>query len=134
GQADYGDLYELPVAFGSMPSTALVAAINRLLAEAGLSAESDVTSVQRRKVTLRLAMASLLRKVERAGRGGIPLSDCFERPLVRLEVIMTFLGLLELLRQLKVAAEQDSMHDEIRLRVYDPALDEPASDGPDAPD
>jgi segregation and condensation protein A len=119
GQADYGDLYELPIAFGALPSKLLVTALARMLAEAGVSSHADVTSVRRQKVTLRLAMASLLRKVERAGPDGIVFDACFERPLVRLEMIMTFLGLLELLRQCKVTAFQDAMLGDIRVRPFE---------------
>lgn len=128
GQADYGDLYELPVSFGSQAPKLLVTALARLLAEAGVSTDDDVTAVRRQKVTLRLSMASLLRKIERAGGDGVDFDECFERPLIRLEIIMTFLALLELLRQLKVAAVQTSMLGEIRVRAYDPQKDAAASE------
>lgn len=133
GEADYGDLYELPIAFGHQTPKVLVNAIARLLSEAGVGAENDVTSVRRQKVTLRLAMATLIRKVERAGADGVLFDDCFERPLIRLEVVMTFLALLELLRQLKVAAVQNEMLGEIRVRLYDPALDAPVPADVDSP-
>jgi segregation and condensation protein A len=128
GQMDHGDLYELPTSFGELAPKALVNALVRLLSEAGVSADNDVTSVRRQKITLRLAMAALLRKVERGGVDGTEFESCFERPLVRLEIIMTFLALLELLRQLKVAAIQDEMLGVIRLLPYDPVRDAPAED------
>jgi segregation and condensation protein A len=128
GQADYGDLYELPVGFGELAPKSLVNALARLLADAGVSAENDVTSVRRQKVTLKLAMASLLRKVERGDPEGVVFDECFERPLIRFEIIMTFLALLELLRQLKVVAVQNEMLGEIRVRLYDPERDTPVGD------
>jgi len=123
GEADYGDLYELPVAFGSQAPKLLVSALARLLTEAGVSGHDDVTAVRRQKMTLKLSMVSLLRKVEKGGAEGVLFEDCFERPLIRFEIIMTFLALLELLRQLKVAAVQVGMMTEIRVRAYDPEKD-----------
>jgi segregation and condensation protein A len=114
GQAAYGDLYELPVSFGELSSQSLLKAIQRLLAETG-TGEEDVTSVRRQKITLRLAMASLWRKVQASGEAGVLLDECFERPLVRLEIVMTFLALLELLRQSRVMATQTTMLGEIWL-------------------
>lgn len=106
GAASYGDLYELPTAFGALNSQALLSALNRLLSEAG-AGEAGVTSVRRQKVTLRLAMAALWRTVQAAGAHGLALEDCFERPLARVEIVMTFLALLEMLRQGRIQAAQD---------------------------
>jgi len=109
GQGAYGDLYELPVGFGDLNPGALLKAIQRLLAEAGDDGGMAVTSVRRQKITLRLAMASLWRKVQRAGTNGILFDECFARPLVRLEIVLTFLALLELLRQDRLEASQDAL-------------------------
>lgn len=118
GQAAYGDLYELPVSFGELSSKSLMKALQRLLTEAG-AGEADVTSVRRQKITLRLAMATLWRKVQAAGEAGVLLDECFERPLVRLEIVMIFLSLLELLRQGRVRAAQTTMLGEIWLTGSD---------------
>jgi segregation and condensation protein A len=107
GQGDYGGQYELPVGFGELNAGALLKALHRLLAEAGDEGQA-VTSVRRQKLTLRLAMASLWRKVQRGGEGGVLLDECFEQPFVRLEIVMTFLALLELLRQGRVDARQEA--------------------------
>ncbi|MDQ2799457.1 MAG: segregation/condensation protein A [Armatimonadota bacterium] len=115
GQADYGGLYELPVGFGDLHPGALLKALNRMLAEAGDDGGEAVTSVRRQKITLRLAMAALWRKVQRGGVDGILLEECFERPFVRLEIVMTFLALLELLRQGRVGARQDALMGQIHL-------------------
>lgn len=108
GQGDYGDLYDLPVGFGELNPGALLKALQRMLAEAGDDGDQAVTSVRRQKITLRLAMAALWRKVQRGGTSGVLLDECFERPFVRLEIVMTFLALLELLRQGRVDARQDA--------------------------
>lgn len=116
GQAAYGDLYELPIAFGQLSAKSLLDALARLLTEVGAGGgEHEVTSVRRQKMTLRLAMASLWRKVQAAEETGLSFDECFPRPLVRLELVMTFLALLELLRQGKVAATQTGLLGEIWL-------------------
>ncbi len=115
GQGDYGGQYELPVAFGELHPGSLLKALTRLLAETGDDGDHAVTSVRRQKMTLRLAMAALWRKVQRGGVAGILLDECFERPFVRLEIVMTFLALLELLRQGRLDARQDALLDHIYL-------------------
>ena len=121
GQGAYGDLYELPVGFGELNPAALLQAIQTLLAEAGDDGGQAVTSVRRQKITLRLAMASLWRKVERAGAGGVLFEECFPRPLVRLEIVLTFLALLELLRQDRLHATQDALMGMITLAAREAA-------------
>lgn len=117
GQGDYGGEYLLPVGFGDLKPGALLKALNRLLAEAGDDGDQAVTSVRRQKITLRLAMASLWHKVQRGGLTGIILEDCFEPPYVRLEIVMLFLALLELLRNRRVQAVQDAHLGQIVLTV-----------------
>jgi segregation and condensation protein A len=109
------DLYPLPIAFGELKPQALLTALTRLLAEAEADETQSVTSVRRRKLTLRLAMAALLHAIRAGGTAGIGFEQCFVRPLVRSEIVMTFLALLELLRQGQVRAEQSTMLGEIWL-------------------
>lgn len=105
GQADYGDLYELPVEFGEVTADTLLKALTRLLEEAA-PGEHEITSVRRQKLTLRLAMRTLLGRVVQAGAEGLYFEEAFTHPLVRLEIVMTFLALLELLRQGKLTVKQ----------------------------
>jgi len=119
GQAAYGEMYELPVGFGELKAGALLRAIQKLLAEAGDDDSLSVTSVRRQKITLRVAMASLWRKVQRAGSEGILLDDCFPRPLVRLEIVLIFLALLELLRQDRLIAAQNRLLGWITLSAHE---------------
>jgi chromatin segregation and condensation protein Rec8/ScpA/Scc1 (kleisin family) len=114
-------LYELPVGFGELHPGSLLKALHRLLAEAGDDGGQAVTSVRRQKMTLRLAMAALWRKVQRSGETGVLLDECFERPFVRLEIVMTFLALLELLRQGRVQARQEALLDHIFLTAQETA-------------
>lgn len=128
GQGDYGDLYQLPVSFGELSSKSLVNALMRVLADAGETGHDDVTSVKRQKLTLRLAMASLWRKVERAGAEGVSFGECFELPLIRLNIVMTFLALLELLRQSRIEAKQETMLGEIRIFMVSSVADDTTLD------
>ena len=109
------DLYPLPIAFGELNPQSLLKALTRLLAEADADDSQGVTAVRRRRLTLRLAMAALWNAVQSGGIEGVCLDECFVRPLVRAEVVMTFLALLELLRGGRVRAEQQEMLGEIRL-------------------
>lgn len=109
------DLYPRPIAFGELSPQSLLTALTRLLAEAEADDAQIVTSVRRRKLTLRLAMAALAHAVRAGGVEGVAFEECFARPLVRAEVVMTFLALLELLRQGHLRAEQQEMLGEIRL-------------------
>lgn len=115
GQAEYGDLYELPVEFGTLSPEILRNTLVRLLQNSGIDGHIEVTSVRRQKVTLSLAMVSLLRRVKSSGAGGILFDECFSLPIVRLEVVMMFLALLELLRQGKILARQNASLDQIWL-------------------
>jgi segregation and condensation protein A len=108
--------YDLPIQQGQLKPDQLLRALTRLLAEAG-AGTTEVTSVHRQKLTLRLAMAGLWRKVQNAGPAGILLEDCLERPLVRLEIVMTFLALLELMRQAQILADQETLLGSIRVRA-----------------
>lgn len=119
GQAAYGELYELPVGFGELKAGALLKAMQKLLADAGDEGGQSVTSVRRQKITLRLAMAALWRKVQLAGSEGILLEDCFPRPLMRLEIVLIFLSMLELLRQDRLVASQNTLLGWITLSAHE---------------
>ena len=69
-------------------------------------AEPEVTSVHRKKLSLHLAMRLMLAQVAEAGQGGLEFTDLFPTPLVLFDIVMTFLALLELLRQRRLEARQ----------------------------
>lgn len=117
-QASYGDAYELPVSFGEVSADALLRALQMLLADAGDDAE-QVTSVRRQKMSLKMAIRTLLRLVKDAGKDGVDFVDAFPETHVRLDLIMTFLAMLELLRQGKIRARQKQTLGPIRLHAVD---------------
>ena len=132
GQADYGDLYELPVEFGEVSADSLLRALQKLLEEAA-PGEHEITSVRRRKLTLRLAMRSLLGRVHEAGEKGLFFEEAFIPPLVRLEIVMTFLALLELLRQGKLKVKQRGPLKPIQIFAVAEAEIRPEEEDPPRP-
>ena len=102
---DVEELYDAPVQFGQASPQMLLKAFERVL-ERLAEAEPEVTSVHRKKLSLHLAMRIMLAQVAEAGQGGLEFTDLFPTPLVLFDIVMTFLALLELLRQRKVEASQ----------------------------
>lgn len=80
----------------------LLAALQKILLET--DEEEPVTSIQRRKVSVRMRMREVWRKIETAGK--IAFEELFEGDTNRVDVVITFLALLELLKQRKVKVKQ----------------------------
>ncbi len=102
---DVEELYEAPAQFGQASPQTLLKAFERVL-ERLAEAEPEVTSIHRKKLSLHLAMRLMLARVADAGQGGLDFTDLFPAPLVLFDIVMTFLALLELLRQRKLEASQ----------------------------
>ncbi len=115
GAAQDTDDYFLPVAEGEATPLQLARAIQRLLTEAGLD-EKPVTAVTpRRRLSLRMKMAEILRKVNASGGAGIAFENLFTLPCPRYDIVLTFLAMLELLRMLRVSASQAGIYRGIML-------------------
>jgi segregation and condensation protein A len=82
----------------------LLSALQRILDDMG---EAEVTSIQRRKITLRMRIREIWRKVSEAS-GQLVFEDLFDGACDRVGVVMTFLALLELLKMRKVRVKQKS--------------------------
>lgn len=80
----------------------LLAALQKILLET--DEEEPVTSIQRRKVSVRMRMREVFKKIETAGK--IAFEELFEGDRNRVDVVITFLALLELLKQRKVTVKQ----------------------------
>lgn len=110
GVAGDRDDYILPVPEGEATPLQLFHAIHRLLSEAGVD-EKPVTAVTpRRRLSLRLKMAEILRKVNASGATGLDFEALFALPCPRYDVVLTFLAMLELLRMLRVRAVQTGVY------------------------
>ena len=115
GALENADDYILPVPAGEANVLQLYQALHRLLVEAGVD-ERPVTSVTpRRRLSLRLKMAEIARKIEQAGEAGIAFDSLFDLPCPRYDIVLAFLALLELLRHGRVRGEQKTLHDTIWL-------------------
>jgi len=96
----------------------LLSALKRLL-EAADSAE-PVGVVQREKITLRMKMQEVWSIVRRAGEQGVPFPKLFRDGCSKIEIIATFLALLELLRLGQVKVKQDQPLGEIVVYASQP--------------
>jgi len=121
GALENPDDYLLPVERGALDAGALLTALRRVLASAGVEETPITAVVPRRRVSLRMKMAEALRKI-RAHAEGLPFEALFEMPCYRYEIVLIFLALLELLRQGRVRAEQKAPLGEIRLFPLEPEL------------
>lgn len=106
--------YDAPVIPLNMQSMDLLFALQRMLEEVGEGKE-EVTSIQRQKISLRMKMSEVWRHV-RAHPDGIGFRDLFMAPPTRVEVVITFLALLELLRLHKIRLQQKEALGEISIQ------------------
>lgn len=80
----------------------LLSALQRVLADVG---DGDVTTLQRRKVTVRMRMREIWRRLtDRAGR--VSFDELFDEDVSRVDVVITFVALLELLKMRRVKVRQ----------------------------
>jgi len=112
--------YALPLGEGEMTADHLLHALKRLLESAGIGEEPVTAVVQRRRVSLRMKMAEVLRKV-RANPAGVVFETLFSEPWQRYEIVLTFLALLELLRMGRVRAQQKNPKGEIIISPVEAA-------------
>jgi segregation and condensation protein A len=117
GALENPDDYILPVPAGEASVQQLFQALNRLLAEAGVE-DKPVTSVTpRRRLSLRMKMAEIVRRLTTAGPEGMGFEALFVLPCPRYDIVLTFLALLELLRMQRVRAEQKRLLEPITVTL-----------------
>lgn len=111
-EVDQDDLPAVPSS--SVTTLDLLTALKRVLQAAGDVATAPVTTIPRQKITVRMKMTQMLKRVREFGPR-MPFSDLFAAERTRTEIIIAFLALLELVRMFKVVAEQDLHLGEIYL-------------------
>ena len=115
GALENSDDYILPVPEGEAHVSQLYQALHRLLAEAGVE-EKPLTSVTpRRRLSLRMKMAEIVRKLSAVYPGGLDFEALFQLPCPRFDIVLTFLALLELFRLPRARYEQSGMHKPIMV-------------------
>jgi len=80
----------------------LLNVLQRILSDAG---EEPITSIQRRKITVRMRMREIRRRIIEAD-GRLVFEDLFDDAMGRVEIVITFLALLELLKAQVVKVRQ----------------------------
>jgi len=112
GGADTAENIEFPLVLADVKAVDLLDALRRLLADFGDG--QQVTSIQRRRITVRLKMREVWRKVC-AQPEGMLFERLFSGDRTIEEIVITFLALLELLRLRKVAVKQKGLFGEIHI-------------------
>jgi len=92
----------------------LYAALQRVLAQAEAARPGTVA---RQPITVKMKMAELLSRLTHAGGEGVLFSGLFSRPLWRLEVVVTFLAVLELMRLRRVLVRQRRAFGDIAIAL-----------------
>lgn len=110
---------EAEIAFEQRPSLSLedITAADLLTVLQGILAdvsEEEVTSIQRRKITVRMRMREIWRRISEAA-GQMAFEELFDDAADKVEVVITFLALLELLRQRRVRARQTKTYGPIQI-------------------
>lgn len=108
--------YYLPIEVGDVSINELLEALKRSLLSAGLQEERVTAVTPRRRVSLRMKMAEMLRKV-RACPEGLPFEAMIESPAYLYDLVLLFLALLELVRQGALRAEQEAIGEDIILHL-----------------
>jgi len=105
----------------------LLEALRRLLAEVG-EGEEEVTTLARRRITLRMKMSEIWRRVS-ASDQPVLFDDLFEEPRQRTDVVMTFLAILELLRLQRIVVRQNRTFGKIEIFRYKVRYHKESSNG-----
>lgn len=105
--------YEIPVPLNELHPQQLVRALERLLAEA-VEASPPAVLIPRKKLSLRLKIVEVWRRIQAADEG-LSFEQLFESPFTRWEILLTFLAVLELIRQGRIEARQEHLFGEITL-------------------
>ncbi|MEJ5252729.1 MAG: segregation/condensation protein A [Chthonomonadetes bacterium] len=118
--------YELPIPVGELTPQHLLRALERLLAEA-IDTPPPAILIPRKRLSLRLKIVEVWRRIQGA-QEGLRFEDLLDTPFTRWEVLLTFLAVLELMRQGRVEARQEDLFGEITLWARKEASDgHPAS-------
>lgn len=114
-ELDYSDAAP-PVILKNITAADLLTALTRVLADVG-EGQEEVTSIQRRKLTVRMKMSEIWRRIAKAEQGML-FEELFIDEHTRYAIVTTFLALLELLRLQKIMVRQNKAFDRIEIFQY----------------
>ncbi len=110
--------YELPLDEGELSADWLAKALDKLLSDAIEADEPPSVIVPKKRISLRIRMVEVWRKVSSTGRGKkVRFRELLEEKFTRWDVVLTFLCMLELLKQGRLRVEQETPFGEIELMV-----------------
>jgi segregation and condensation protein A len=107
--------YDAPVMPLNLEAMDLLFALQQMLADVG-EGTAEVTSIERQKVSLRIKMREIWGRIKSAP-DGLGFRDLVDDPGSRTEIVMTFLAILELLRQGKIKARQKKALGDITIQA-----------------
>jgi segregation and condensation protein A len=122
GATENPDDYMLPIEPGDLRGPDLVNAIRQLMRDAGIEEAPVSAIVPRRRVSLQMAMVSILRRA-RSNPSGVRFSELFDGPAELAEVVLAFLAVLELLRRGQIQVRQRRPMLDFLLIAADPGDD-----------
>jgi segregation and condensation protein A len=105
GAAENAEDYLLPVGQGEANPLQLYHALHRILEQAGIDERAVTTVTPRKRLSLKLKMAEILRRVGESER--IAFEALFTLPCPVYDIVIAFLALLELIRAERVQVEQE---------------------------
>lgn len=108
--------YLLPLEEGLLSAPDLARALQRLLSAAGVQEASATAIVPRRRVSLKMKMAEIVRAASRSP-DGVRFTELWETPFTLTEVVMAFLAVLELLRIGRIRVVQRRAMADFRITV-----------------
>ncbi len=106
--------------FANLSVPALLGALQQVLLEA--ETEHGARTVQREKVTVRMKIAELWHRLS-VHPEGVTFRSLFDRPFTRVDVIATFLAVLELLRLGRIVVCQAHAFAELHIQKVQAAAD-----------
>lgn len=118
-ELDYSDAAP-PVVLKDVTAADLLSALARMLADVG-EGEEAVTSIKKRRLTVRMKMSEIWRKVANTGQGVLCFEELFVDERTRYAIVTTFLALLELLKMQRIRVRQSKAFDRIEIFEYNQA-------------
>ncbi len=116
--------YELPLEEGEMTSDWLARALDKLLSDAMEDEAPPTTIVPKKRISLRIRMVEVWRRVSSVGHGKrVRFRELLDEKYNRWDVVITFLSMLELLKQGKLMVEQQETFGEIELMMREEEID-----------
>lgn len=93
----------------------LLFALNKMLSEVD---DNEITSIKRRKITIRMKMREIWAKLQ-SSSGQLIFQDLFDEPNDRVQIVITFLAVLELLKSRKISVKQKELFSPIEIHIIE---------------